>query len=107
MFARRSEAGAGVVDAWAVAAEIERMLRGTLPPALSFVLGPDPGGAWVRCDHSQLHQALLNLCLNARDAMPSGGTLSLGVSRVRGERVRGYCPEAGAAEFVELRRASG
>jgi CheY-like chemotaxis protein len=101
-FARPSEAGVGVVDAWAVAAEVERMLRGTLPRTISIALGPDPGGAWVRCDHSQLHQVLLNLCLNARDAMPSGGTLSVGVSKVEGERVRDHCPEAGAADYVEL-----
>jgi signal transduction histidine kinase len=101
-FARPSDASAGVVDAWSVAAEIERLLRGTLPASISVVLGPDPGEAWVRCDHTQLHQALLNLCLNARDAMPSGGTLSLAVSKVRAERVRDYCPEAGAGDFVEL-----
>jgi len=101
-FARPSETGPGVVDAWAVAAEVDRMLRGTLPETISIVLGPDPGGAWVRSDHSQLHQALLNLCLNARDAMPSGGTLSLGVSKTSGERVRNYCPEAGGAHYVEL-----
>ncbi|HSD66570.1 MAG TPA: PAS domain S-box protein, partial [Vicinamibacteria bacterium] len=101
-FARPSEAGVGVVDAWAVAAEVERMLRDALPRRISIVLSPDPGGAWVRCDHSQLHQALLNLCLNARDAMPSGGTLSLCVSRVSGDRVRAHSPEAGAADYVEL-----
>ena len=101
-FARPSERGAGVVDAWSVAAEVERLLRDILPPAISIVVSPDPGGAWVRCDHSQLHQALLNLCLNARDAMPSGGTLSLCVARTPGSRVRTYCPEAGAPDYVEL-----
>jgi two-component system cell cycle sensor histidine kinase/response regulator CckA len=102
-FARPSERRALVVDAWAVAAEVERLLRDILPKPISIVVSPDPGGAWVRCDHSQLHQALLNLCLNARDAMPGGGTLSLSVVRTPGFRVRTYCPAAGAEEYVELR----
>jgi PAS domain S-box-containing protein len=101
-FARPSERAAGVVDAWTVVAEVERLLRDILPHAISIAVSPDPGGAWVRCDHSQLHQALLNLCLNARDAMPTGGTLSLCVARTPGSRVRTFCPEAGAPDYVEL-----
>jgi len=101
-FARPKERRIGVVDAWAVAGEVERLLRDILPRPISIVVSPDPGKAWVTCDHSQLHQALLNLCLNARDAMPSGGTLSLCVVRMPGSRVRTYCPEAGAADYVEL-----
>jgi PAS domain S-box-containing protein len=101
-FARKSEQTVGVVDAWAVAAEVERMLKDLLPRTISIVVSPDPGRAWVRCDRGQLDQSLLNLCLNARDAMPSGGTLSLCVSKASGERVKTYCPEAAAAEYVEL-----
>ena len=101
-FARPSERGVAVVDAWTVVAEIERLLRDIVPRRISIAVAPDPGGTWVRCDHSELHQTLLNLCLNARDAMPSGGTLSLCVARVPGSRVRTYCPEAGAPEYVEL-----
>ena len=101
-FARPPERGVSVVDAWTVVAEVERLLRDILPRPISLAVSPDPGGAWVRCDHSQLHQALLNLCLNARDAMPSGGTLSLCVARTPGSRVRTYCPEAGAPDYVEL-----
>jgi two-component system cell cycle sensor histidine kinase/response regulator CckA len=101
-FAGPSEGAAGVVDAWAVAAEVERMLRDILPGSITMTVSPDPGRAWVRCDHTQLHQALLNLCLNARDAMPSGGTLSLCVVRTTGARARTYCPEATGEEYVEV-----
>jgi signal transduction histidine kinase len=101
-FARPTERRVVIVDAWTVAAEVERLLRDILPRPISIVVAPDPGGAWVACDHSQLHQALLNLCLNARDAMPAGGTLSLCVVRTPGSRVRTHCPDAGAPDYVEL-----
>ena len=58
-------------------AGLEKRLRETLPTELQLRLeGLD--GLWqVRGDPGQLQQMLLNLCLNARDAMPAGGTLTL------------------------------
>jgi two-component system, chemotaxis family, CheB/CheR fusion protein len=59
----------------------------------------------VLVDRNQIFQALLNLCLNARDAMPSGGTLSLKTSLVNGNAVRNTVPsseEVTAERYVRI-----
>ncbi len=47
---------------------------------------------WIEGDVVQLEQALLNLCINARDSMPQGGTLTLGVRRMALEREEPLLP---------------
>jgi PAS domain S-box-containing protein len=101
-FARRSDARFEVVDAWATVAEVERLLVDILPRNIALEVSADPGQAFVWADRGQLQQVLLNLCVNARDAMPSGGSLALRVTRAPGARVRQRCPEAAASEYVEL-----
>jgi len=57
--------------------EIRVLLDHTLPKTVTLVMDVEPGLPPARADRSLLTTALLNLCLNARDAMPAGGTLTL------------------------------
>ena len=58
-----------------------RMLRRTLPASMEFVVDTECDPApWVRADPTQLQQIVLNLAINARDAMPEGGTLRISIS---------------------------
>src|SRR5207253_4021726 len=57
--------------------DLEPMLQATFPKTINFNLELEPELALVTADKSQVHQILLNLCVNARDAMPDGGTLTL------------------------------
>src|SRR5262249_45750492 len=80
------------------------LLRRTFDPRISIVthLSPEP---WqVRADLGQINQVLMNLCLNARDAMPDGGRLSLELENVTltPEAARLHL-DARAGEFVRLR----
>ena len=82
-FARGMEGKHGEVQLKHVIREIEGIVRETF--ARSIVLKSEiPRDLWtVTGDATQLHQVLMNLCVNARDAMPDGGWLSLSASNVQ------------------------
>jgi CheY-like chemotaxis protein len=74
-FSRRQPLDPKPVDANRLVASMEDLLRRTLGPSvmLEFVTA---GGLWTTlCDPNQLESAILNLAINARDAMPDGGKL--------------------------------
>jgi CheY-like chemotaxis protein len=74
-FSRRQTLDPKPTDVNQLVQSMEELIRGTAGPAISVttVLGAD---LWLTlCDPNQLENALLNLCINARDAMPAGGQL--------------------------------
>jgi two-component system, cell cycle sensor histidine kinase and response regulator CckA len=75
--ARQTEARFSSVDLNALVRELERMLQATFPKTIDFKLELEPDLPLITADRSQIHQVLLNLCVNARDAMPDGGVLTL------------------------------
>ncbi len=79
-FARGAEGNRAPVDTAHLVAEIEAMIRPTFPKNIAIDARIEAAGTTVLGDATQLHQVLLNLCVNARDAMPGGGTLDLAVA---------------------------
>ncbi|MCD8486369.1 MAG: response regulator [Desertifilum sp.] len=57
--------------------EIETIIQQTLPKSIEIQIDSAADLWTVSGDATQLHQVLMNLCVNARDAMPNGGTLSM------------------------------
>ena len=76
-FLRKKPRGTESVDLNAVVEQITRLLRRTIDPRIQLLLHLQPSLPPVEAVATQLTQLTLNLCLNARDAMPRGGRLWL------------------------------
>jgi PAS domain S-box-containing protein len=76
-FGRRQTLSAEPVSLDRVATGMEDMIRRTVGPAVQVDLKLCDGKWLVMCDPNQMESALLNLCVNARDAMPEGGWLTV------------------------------
>ncbi|MNS02888.1 Blue-light-activated protein [compost metagenome] len=76
-FARRQPLTPSAVDLRELLADLEPLLRRTINADILLGVEVDPGLPSVLADASQLEAALLNLVVNARDAMPKGGQVTL------------------------------
>jgi two-component system, cell cycle sensor histidine kinase and response regulator CckA len=81
-FSRRQTAVSNTIDLNRLIADMDDMLRRLLGPQIRIDLSLQPDLAAITGDASQIGQVLMNLAVNARDAMPGGGTLSVATSNV-------------------------
>jgi signal transduction histidine kinase len=76
-FSRKQILQPRIIDANSVVGEIERMLSRLIGEDITLVVRHDADVWPIRADPGQLGQVLMNLAVNARDAMPGGGTLTI------------------------------
>lgn len=76
-FSRKSEPLLKSTQLGEVLEETERFLRGVLPPSIWLCFYKSPNLPLVCADATQIQQVLVNLSVNARDAMPNGGSLEI------------------------------
>ncbi len=74
-FSRRRVIAPEVVDLNRIVLDVERMLRRVIRENIELVTRLEPGLRMIKVDPNQMEQVLLNLAVNASDAMPRGGTL--------------------------------
>lgn len=83
-FARGSDTTRELVSPAAALAEVQRLIAKSFPDSISIHLTECRSDIpFLLADATQLHQVLMNLVLNARDAMPRGGTLTISAQFVR------------------------
>ncbi len=83
-FSRKAETLLAPLDINQQLRELAGMLQETFPRTISFEFRLAPALPALLADQNQVQQILMNLCVNARDAMPQGGTLTLATEQIAG-----------------------
>lgn len=81
-FARGLEGKFTIIQIKHIVTEIKQILRETFPKSITISTDIPSNLGTICGDATQLHQVLMNLCVNARDAMPQGGTLTISAKSI-------------------------
>jgi PAS domain S-box-containing protein len=81
-FSRKQILKPQVLDLNIVVSDMERMLARVIGEDVSMSISPEPALWPIRADRGQLEQVVMNLAVNARDAMPRGGTITIETANV-------------------------
>jgi PAS domain S-box-containing protein len=98
-FSRRAVSDRKVVNLNHIITDADKMLRRLLGENIDTIMRLDPAAGSVLADAGEIHQVIMNLAVNARDAMPKGGTLTIETANV--ELDAGY-----AGQHSEVRPGS-
>ncbi len=101
-FARRQELRPEAVDLPALVDGMAEMLRRSLGPMIRIEIAMDAALPLIRVDPNQLELALLNLALNARDAMANGGQLLIQAHREHNDSFLSELPDSANGEYVRV-----
>jgi PAS domain S-box-containing protein len=82
MFARGVEGQRILINPLHLILEMERIAKGTFPRSIEVTISTPKTPCILLGDATQVQQVIMNLCVNARDAMPKGGTLTIGLKKV-------------------------
>ena len=94
------------VDLWALVERISPLLRHALGQRVEFTLEPPAIPVYVELDEAGLEAVLLNLVVNARDAMPQGGQLTLSLAAMNGMACLAVADSGGGMPPDVLKRAT-
>ena len=87
-FSRKQVIRPRPLDLNTVARDAERMLQRLIGEDIEFRTMLDPQPTWVMADPAQIHQVMVNIAANARDAMPEGGRFELSTANIEIDQAR-------------------
>jgi CheY-like chemotaxis protein len=99
-FARRQTLQTEAIDIVRLITGMRDLIASSIGPTIEIEIDPEPDLPLAIADPNQLELAILNLCVNARDAMPDGGHLTISVRKE--EAVSGRPPVLAPGEYVCL-----
>jgi PAS domain S-box-containing protein len=102
-FARKSEVIFLPINIPTLLRELLPLLKETFPKIITFTEHYEKDLPDMMGDKTQIHQALLNLCVNARDAMPHGGCISIDATHLDQDQVQLRFPTAHYPSYLRLR----
>ena len=101
-FSRNQPLSPSQVDVAALIGDSLALLQGSLPSHIEIAFDSDEGEQLAYVDHSQLENALFNLALNARDAMPKGGQLRFSVRQQSGNAAKGFDEQVTPGNYLQV-----
>jgi PAS domain S-box-containing protein len=104
LFARGDEGQRAEIGVGQILADLERFLKTAVRRNMTLSMNYEDDLWMVSADATQLKQVLTNLCVNARDAMPGGGSIGITAAniRVQAGSLRGFHGEVPAGAYVRL-----
>ena len=101
-FARKTEIFFGPVQINDTIEEITKLVGATFPKTVVISTQLQENLPPITADGTQIHQVILNLCINARDALSKSGTISISTRTLSGESVTSRFLKAEAPEYVQV-----
>lgn len=98
-FARKAETQYSQVNLNEIITDVVDLLLKTFSKNITVVTDCSKNLPVLVADACQMHQVVMNICINARDAMPAGGTISIETGCLPGTQVRSLCSDAGDSEY--------
>jgi len=103
-FARGVEGQRMKIDVRQIVQDMQHLVQDTFPKNIAFRADMEENLPLFLGDHTQVHQVLLNLCVNARDAMPNGGTLTVTARGLQvDENYAGMTPGAKPGTYLKIK----
>jgi len=101
-FARKTEVVFQPLELNILVKEVAKMLRETFPKTIEVETSITKDLPPINGDPTQIHQILLNLCVNARDAMPKGGTLTITTEIIDAHQIATKFPNLNSQQYILL-----